>query len=120
MDLIATGEPVMTQDDTQVHVGIDLQQGTLTLTRNGKDFAAYHALVMFASADASPWAAQHVKFTAHGAGRQVRGFDRGPSQRLRGRPSIRSSRGDLEGRRPRRDLRRGHRHHLLASRPHLM
>ncbi|MEU9631517.1 hypothetical protein AB0D89_32600 [Streptomyces luteogriseus] len=66
MDLIATGEPVITQADTQVHVGIDLQQGTLTLSRNGNDFAAYHALVMFASADANPWVAQHVKFTATG------------------------------------------------------
>jgi hypothetical protein len=66
VDLIATGEPVITQDDTQVHVGIDLQLGTLTLSRNGNDFAAYHALVMLASADASPWVAQHAKFTATG------------------------------------------------------
>jgi hypothetical protein len=66
VDLSATGEPVVVQEDTQVHVGIDLQPGTLTLTRNGKDFAAYHALVQFASAHANPWAAQEVKFSAKG------------------------------------------------------
>ncbi|MFD5159721.1 hypothetical protein ACFWMJ_16855 [Streptomyces hawaiiensis] len=54
------------QDETEAHVGIYLQKGTLTLTRKGKDFVAYHALVMFASANATPWAAQRVKFTATG------------------------------------------------------
>lgn len=66
MDLNATGEPVIVQEDTQVHVGIDLRPGTLTLTQNGKDFAAYHALVQFASAGADPWAAQEVKFSTKG------------------------------------------------------
>jgi hypothetical protein len=66
VDLSATGEPVIVQEDTQVEVGIDLRPGTLTLTRNGEDFAAYHALVKFASAHANPWAAQEVKFSAKG------------------------------------------------------
>ncbi|WP_330469330.1 hypothetical protein OG547_35370 (plasmid) [Streptomyces longwoodensis] len=66
MDLSATGEPVIVQEDTQVHVGIDLRPGSLTLTRNGEDFAPYHALVMFASAHGKPWAAQEVKFSAKG------------------------------------------------------
>ncbi|MEU8868000.1 hypothetical protein [Streptomyces umbrinus] len=66
MDLSATGEPAFVQEDTQVHVGIHLEPGTLTLTRNGKDFAAYHALVQFASAGANPWAAQEVKFSTKG------------------------------------------------------
>ena len=66
MDLSATGEPAVVQEDTQVDVGIHLQSGTLTLTQNGKDFAAYHARVQFASAGANPWAAQEVKFSAKG------------------------------------------------------
>lgn len=66
MDLSATGEPVIVQEDTQVHVGVDLRPGTLTLTQNGKDFAAYHALVKFASVHANPWAAQEVKFSTKG------------------------------------------------------
>ncbi|MFF0109598.1 hypothetical protein [Streptomyces hirsutus] len=66
MDLSATGEPVIVQECTQVHVGVDLRPGTLTLTRNGKDFAAYHALVQFASVHAKPWAAQEVKLSAKG------------------------------------------------------
>ncbi|GGX16825.1 hypothetical protein [Streptomyces chartreusis] len=53
MELSATGEPAIVQEDTQVHVGIDLRLGTLTLTRNGKDLAVYHALVQFASAHAN-------------------------------------------------------------------
>ncbi|MGA4950942.1 hypothetical protein [Streptomyces lydicamycinicus] len=64
MDLSATGEPVVTQADPQVHVGIDLQQGTLVLTRGGTDFAAYHARVEFASPQEQPWTAQEVKFSA--------------------------------------------------------
>ena len=66
VDLSVTGEPVIVQEDTQVHVGIHLRPGTLTLTRNGKGFAAYHALVRFASVHANPWAAQEVKFSAKG------------------------------------------------------
>lgn len=66
MDLSVTGEPVIVQEDTQVHVGIHLRPGTLTLTQDGKDFAAYHALVQFASVSANPWAAQEVKFSAEG------------------------------------------------------
>ncbi|MFH8520284.1 hypothetical protein ACH4CE_35475 [Streptomyces gelaticus] len=66
MDLSATGEPVMTQADPQVHVGIDLQKGTLVLTRDGTDFAAYHALVGFAAPEEEPWTAQEVKFSAQG------------------------------------------------------
>ncbi|MER5555985.1 hypothetical protein ABT001_30675 [Streptomyces sp. NPDC002793] len=62
MDLIATGEPLVAPDEIQVRVGIDLQSGTLTLTRNREDFAAYHALVLFASVDGDPWAAQEVKW----------------------------------------------------------
>ncbi|MFF8174666.1 hypothetical protein [Streptomyces chartreusis] len=53
VELSATGEPAIVQEDTQVHVGIDLRLGTLTLTRNGKDLAVYHALVQFASAHAN-------------------------------------------------------------------
>ncbi|MGW5434064.1 hypothetical protein ACWET9_44110 [Streptomyces sp. NPDC004059] len=66
MDLSATGEPVIVQEDTQVHVGLDLQSGTLTLTHSGKDFAAYLAMVEFASVHAKPWIAQKVKFSAKG------------------------------------------------------
>ncbi|MCQ4044750.1 hypothetical protein ACFOSC_33015 [Streptantibioticus rubrisoli] len=54
------------QEDTQVHVGLDLRPGTLTLTHSGKDFAAYHAMVEFASVHAKPWVAQEVKFSAKG------------------------------------------------------
>ncbi|MFB7609949.1 hypothetical protein [Streptomyces gardneri] len=56
------------QDETLVSVSIDLRPGTLTLTltQNGKDFAAYHALVQFASASGDPWTAQEVKFSAKG------------------------------------------------------
>ncbi|MEU8718197.1 hypothetical protein [Streptomyces sp. NPDC048663] len=66
MDLSATGEPVVVQEDTHVHVGLDLRPGTLTLTQDGKDFAAYHALVKFASAHGAPWAAEEVKLSAKG------------------------------------------------------
>ncbi|MFC9699294.1 hypothetical protein ACFTWD_01145 [Streptomyces sp. NPDC056943] len=66
MNLTVTGEPVIVHEDTVVNVGIDLRPGTLTLTQNGKDFAAYHALVQFASVHENPWAAQEVKFSAKG------------------------------------------------------
>ncbi|WP_256333177.1 hypothetical protein [Streptomyces sp. cf386] len=66
VELSATGEPVVVQDDTKVHVGLDLRPGTLTLTRGGEDFAAYYALVKFASAHGDPWAAEEVKFSAKG------------------------------------------------------
>ncbi|MFD5453935.1 hypothetical protein [Streptomyces olivaceus] len=49
MELSATGEPVVTQEDTQVDVGLDLQAGTLVLTQNGTDLVAYHALVEFSA-----------------------------------------------------------------------
>ncbi|WP_327350263.1 hypothetical protein [Streptomyces sp. NBC_01304] len=64
MDLSATGEPVIVQEDTQVDVGVHLRPGTLTLTQNGLDFAVWHALVRFASVQANPWTAQEVKFSA--------------------------------------------------------
>jgi len=67
VDLSATGEPAFEREDTQVHVGIHLSPGTLALTRNGKDFAVYHALVQFASVSADPWAAEKVNFSAKGA-----------------------------------------------------
>ncbi|WP_329127463.1 hypothetical protein [Streptomyces sp. NBC_01465] len=66
MDWSANGEPVVSQDDPQVHVGLDLQQGTLILTQDGTDFVAYHALVEFASPGESPWVAQKVSFSAKG------------------------------------------------------
>ena len=66
VDLSATGEPVVVQEDTNVQVGLDLRPGTLTLTRDGEDFAAYHALVKFASAHGDPWAAEEVPFSAKG------------------------------------------------------
>jgi hypothetical protein len=66
VELSATGEPDIVQEDTQVHVGLDLRPGTLTLTHSGKDFAAYHALVEFAAVHAKPWTAQKVKFSAKG------------------------------------------------------
>ncbi|CAL9331745.1 hypothetical protein [Streptomyces sp. enrichment culture] len=66
MSLSAIGDPVLLQDDIQVSVGIDLRPGTLTLTRNGEDFAVHHALVEFTSADGDPWAAQEVTFSAKG------------------------------------------------------
>ncbi|MEV8104978.1 hypothetical protein [Streptomyces sp. NPDC088135] len=68
MELSATSEPVVTQEDTQVEVGLDLQVGTLVLTQNGADLAPYHALVEFASPREQPWTAQQVKFSAHGPG----------------------------------------------------
>ena len=66
MDLSATGEPVVTHEDTHVDVGIDLQPGTLILTCDGKDFEAYHALVKFAGVRTAPWTAQEVRFSAMG------------------------------------------------------
>ncbi|MGW2183916.1 hypothetical protein ACWCXX_39265 [Streptomyces sp. NPDC001732] len=66
MELSATGDPVVTQEDTQVEVGLDLQAGTLVLTQDGTDLVAYHALVEFASPREMPWTAQQVKFSAHG------------------------------------------------------
>ncbi|GAA2359445.1 hypothetical protein [Streptomyces cuspidosporus] len=66
MELSTTGEPVVTQEDPQVEVGLDLQEGTLILTQDGTDFVAYHALVEFASPREQPWTAQQVKFSAHG------------------------------------------------------
>ncbi|MER5842793.1 hypothetical protein [Streptomyces prasinus] len=66
MELSATGEPVVTQEDTQVDVGLDLQAGTLVLTQDGTDLVAYHALVEFAAPKGQPWTAQQVKFSAHG------------------------------------------------------
>ncbi|WP_399135934.1 hypothetical protein Q3A86_00075 [Streptomyces sp. NBUA17] len=74
MDLTITGDPVLVHKDTQVQVGIHLKPGTLTVTRDGEDFAVYHALVQFASVDAAPWAAQEVKFSAAGADGQDTGF----------------------------------------------
>lgn len=72
MELSATGEPVFEREDTQVHVGIDLQQGSLTLIRDGENFEPYHALVQFAGVRENPWAAQEVKFSAKGPdGRRV-------------------------------------------------
>ncbi|MFF8717057.1 hypothetical protein ACF07T_37340 [Streptomyces sp. NPDC015184] len=64
MDLNAIGDPVATQDDPQVSVGLDLQQGTLVLTRDGTDYAPHHALVEFAAPQGEPWAAQEAKFSA--------------------------------------------------------
>ncbi|MEU2899629.1 hypothetical protein ABZ690_08115 [Streptomyces sp. NPDC006967] len=62
------------QEDTQVHVGVDLRPGTFTLTQNGKDFAAHHALVQFASVHGEPWVAQEVKFSAEGPNRKSVGL----------------------------------------------
>ncbi|MFF1400206.1 hypothetical protein ACFVZD_41355 [Streptomyces sp. NPDC058287] len=66
MDLSASGEPVIVQEETQVDVGVHLRPGTVTLTQNGKDFDAYHALVKFASVQRQPWTAEKVKFSAKG------------------------------------------------------
>ncbi|MFC5661068.1 hypothetical protein [Streptomyces nogalater] len=66
MSLSATGDPVLLQDDTQVSVSIDLRPGTLTLTRDGEDFAVHHALVEFTSVDGDPWVAHEVTFSAQG------------------------------------------------------
>lgn len=66
MEWSATGDPVVTQEDPQVDVGLDLQRGTIVLTRDGRDFAAYHARVEFAAAQGSPWVAEKVTFSAHG------------------------------------------------------
>ncbi|MFD3781144.1 hypothetical protein [Streptomyces sp. NPDC058612] len=62
----AKGEPVIVQDETKVDVGIHLQQGSLTLTQNGKDFDAYHASVEFVAVHDGPWTADKVKFSAMG------------------------------------------------------
>ena len=66
MNLTVAGEPVITNEDTQVEVGLDIQEGTFTLARNGEDFVAYHALVTFAFVRESPWTAQDVKFSVKG------------------------------------------------------
>ncbi|MFD8726083.1 hypothetical protein ACFV2H_51325 [Streptomyces sp. NPDC059629] len=66
VELSATGEPVVEQEDTQVHVGLDLLPGSLTLTRDGENFKPYHAVVQFAGVRENPWAAQEVKFSAKG------------------------------------------------------
>ncbi|WP_327739791.1 hypothetical protein OG749_44000 [Streptomyces nojiriensis] len=66
MDLSTSGEPVIVQEETQVDVGVHLRPGTLTLTQNGMDFGAYHALVQFASVEKQPWLAEKVKFSATG------------------------------------------------------
>ncbi|WP_329391423.1 hypothetical protein OG625_40215 (plasmid) [Streptomyces sp. NBC_01351] len=51
----------------EVDVGIHLQQGTLTLTQNGKDFEAYHASVEFVAVHEEPWTVEQVKFSAKGS-----------------------------------------------------
>ncbi|MFD5557667.1 hypothetical protein ACFWIA_27980 [Streptomyces sp. NPDC127068] len=66
MGLSATGEPVIAQDETQARIGICLRPGSLTLTQDGRDFAAYHALVEFVAVDARPWTAERVFFSAEG------------------------------------------------------
>ncbi|MFF3432172.1 hypothetical protein [Streptomyces sp. NPDC002602] len=66
MDLSATGDPIVTQADPQVHVGLDVQQGTLILTQGGTDYAPHHALVEFASPEGRPWTAQEARFSAQG------------------------------------------------------
>ncbi|MFJ7201865.1 MULTISPECIES: hypothetical protein [unclassified Streptomyces] len=66
MVLSATGDPVVTQADPQVRVGLDLCPGTLVLTQNGTDYAPYHALVEFAAPEGDPWTAQEVRFSAQG------------------------------------------------------
>ncbi|MFC8350945.1 hypothetical protein [Streptomyces sp. NPDC057280] len=66
MELSATGEPVAVQEDTQVHVGLHLRPGSLTLIRDGESFEAYHAEVQFAGVNDNPWTAQQVKFSAKG------------------------------------------------------
>ncbi|MGW1764517.1 hypothetical protein ACWCQL_10635 [Streptomyces sp. NPDC002073] len=71
MDLTASGELAVLDEDTQVEAGIHLQQG-FTLTQNGTAFKAYHALVEFASAHGGPWGAEKVKFSVKGPdGRSV-------------------------------------------------
>ncbi|MEK8175012.1 hypothetical protein NKH77_55915 [Streptomyces sp. M19] len=115
----ATGEPALVQEDTQVRVGIDLRPGTLTLTRNGTEYAVYHALVQFASARAKPWVAEEVEFSA--TGRTARPWDcPWTSSTTPATAPGRHSCRDLEGRGPRRDLRRRRRHHLRASWPRLI
>ncbi|GJF30279.1 hypothetical protein KNE206_29790 [Kitasatospora sp. NE20-6] len=66
MDLSATGDPVVVQEDTQVKVGIDLRPGTLALTYGGRAYEPYHASVTFAGVQQDPWAAQQVTFSAKG------------------------------------------------------
>ncbi|AZP14754.1 hypothetical protein EJC51_47200 [Streptomyces aquilus] len=66
MELSATGEPAVVQEDTHVHVGLDLRPGSLTLIRDGEDFEPYRAVVQFVGVHDNPWAAQEVKFSATG------------------------------------------------------
>ncbi|KJK59132.1 hypothetical protein [Saccharothrix sp. ST-888] len=66
MDLSATGEPVITREDTQVQIGIDLRPGTLALTCGGRAYEPYHASVAFAGVQQAPWSAQQVTFSAKG------------------------------------------------------
>ena len=66
MDVTVTGEPVVTQEDPQVHVGVHIRQDSLTLTQGGEDFAVHHALVKFAAPEATPWVAEEVRFSAKG------------------------------------------------------
>ncbi|MGW2989946.1 hypothetical protein [Streptomyces goshikiensis] len=67
MGLSAKGEPVTVQDETKVDVGIHLQEGSLTLTQNGKDFDGYQASVEFVAVHDGPWTADKVKFSAKGS-----------------------------------------------------
>jgi hypothetical protein len=66
MELSAAGNPVVTQEDPQVGVGLDIQEGTLVLTQDGTDLVVYHARVDFASPGEQPWTAQQVKFSGKG------------------------------------------------------
>ncbi|MGW1937889.1 hypothetical protein [Streptomyces goshikiensis] len=66
MDLSAKGEPVTVRDETKVDVGIHLQEGSLTLTQNGKAFDGYQASVEFVAVHDGPWTANKVKFSAKG------------------------------------------------------
>ncbi|GGV76757.1 hypothetical protein [Streptomyces thermoviolaceus] len=66
MKLSTAGDPVMTQEDTKVEVGLDLKAGTLVLIQDGKGLTPHHAVVQFAAPDGRPWMAQQVTFTGAG------------------------------------------------------
>lgn len=64
MVLSATGDPIPTQSDPQVCVGVHLEVGTLVLTQDGTDYEPHHGRVEFAAPEGRPWAAEKVHFSA--------------------------------------------------------
>ncbi|MFE3121897.1 hypothetical protein ACFXHD_00580 [Streptomyces hydrogenans] len=65
MMLSATGDPIPTQSDPQVRVGVHLKVGTLLLTLDGTKYEPHHGLVEFAAPEGRPWTAEKAHFSAN-------------------------------------------------------